>query len=150
MKNLKTTLRARLMRLCILGVTGTGVILTVAASLGALNVAYSNNIRRGECITNNCAASVSDEVDFLAECLSSAEVSEDGDSTFDRVSLLTDNVYDIVNGENTLFEMNDGDFAILPTAEQDGEPINLRRIRLTGTCLWASLHTITSALILTV
>lgn len=139
MKNLKTTLRARLMRLCILGVTGTGVILTVAASLGALNVSYSNNIRLGECITNNCAASVSDEVDFLAECLSSAEVSEDGDSTFDRVSLLTDNVYNIVNGENTLSEMNDGDFAILPTAEQDGEPINLTAYKADGNVLVGKL-----------
>lgn len=136
---MKTTLRARLMRLCTIGVTGTGVILTVAAAVGSLNLSYSNNIRLGECIINNCAASVSDEVAFLEECLGEAEVSEDGDSTFERVSLLTDNVYDTADFENTLSEMSDGDFVILPTAEKDGEPINLTAYSSDGNVLLGEL-----------
>lgn len=127
------------MRLCTIGVTGTGVILTIAAAAGSFNLSCNNNIKLGERVINNCAASISDEVDFLAESLGSAEVSEEGDSTFDRVSLLTDNVYDTVNCENTLSGMKDGDFEILPTVEHDGEPINLTAYMSDGNILVGEL-----------
>lgn len=124
-KCVKTTLRARLMRLCTIAVSGTGIILALSSAIASYNVSYNNNTRLGERITENCAASIYDEVSFLEESLSSAEVSDDGDSTFDRVSLWSDSIYHTENCDAVIGEMNGGDFAILPTAETDGEAVCL-------------------------
>ena len=89
-KCVKTTLRARLMRLCTIAVSGTGIVLALSSAIASYNVSYNNNTRLGERVTENCAASICDEVNFLEESLASAELSDDGDSTFDRVSLWSD------------------------------------------------------------
>ncbi|MGN1303437.1 MAG: hypothetical protein ACI4YB_00225, partial [Oscillospiraceae bacterium] len=122
---MKTTLRARLMRLCTIAVSGTGIVLAVSSAIASYNVSYNNNTRLGERITENCAASICDEVSFLEESLASAELSDDGDSTFDRVSLWSDPIYQTENCDVVIGEMNDGDFAILPTAVTNGEAVCL-------------------------
>lgn len=129
---MKTTLKARLMRLCAIAVSGTGVLLTVLSAVASYNVTYKNNTTLGERITQNCAASISDEIGFLEESLVSAELSEDGDSTFDCVSLWDDAGYNTANGEAAISKMNDGDFAILPMAECDGDIVNLAAYKKDG------------------
>ena len=136
---MKTTLRARLIRLCCIGVSGTGFFITVAAAICALNVAYSNNIRLGEAILSSCGACIADEVDFLAEYLKSAEVSEEGDNTFERISLLSDNIYDTSTCKDVLSAMSEGDFAVLPTVEYEGEPVNLIAYKSAGDTLIGEL-----------
>lgn len=120
------------MRLCTIAVSGTGIILAVTAAIASYNVSYNNNTRLGERITENCAASIYDEVSFLEESLASAELSEDGDSTFDRVGLWQDNVYDTANCDNIIGEMGEGDFAILPTVENGGEAVCLAAYKTDG------------------
>lgn len=129
---MKTTLKARLKRLCAIAVSGTGVLLTVLSAVASYNVTYKNNTTLGERITQNCAASISDEIGFLEESLASAELSEEGDSTFDCVSLWDDAGYNAANGEAVIAKMNDGDFAILPMAECDGDIVNLAAYKKDG------------------
>lgn len=120
------------MRLCTIASVGTGVLLSASAAVASYNVSYSNNTRLGERVTENCAASISDEVEFISGSLSSANISEDGDSTFDRVSLWSDNVYDTANCDSVISAMSDGDFEILPTAEKDGEAVTLAAYKRNG------------------
>ena len=127
------------MRLCTIAAVGTGVILSVSAAAASYNVSYKNNTRLGERVTENCAASISDEVEFLSGSLSSASVSEDGDSTFDRVSLWSDKIYDTVNSDEVISAMSDGDFEILPTAENGGEAVTLAAYKKNGEVLIGEL-----------
>lgn len=127
------------MRLCTIAAVGTGVILSVSAAAVSYNVSYKNNTRLGERVTENCAASISDEVEFLSGSLSAASVSEDGDSTFDRVSLWSDKVYDTVNSDEVISAMADGDFEILPTAESGGEAVTLAAYKKDGEVLIGEL-----------
>lgn len=127
------------MRLCTIAAVGTGVILSVSAAAASYNVSYKNNTRLGERVTENCAASISDEVEFLSGSLSSASVSEDGDSTFDRVSLWSDKIYDTVNSDEVISAMSDGDFEILPTAESGGEAVTLAAYKKNGEVLIGEL-----------
>lgn len=127
------------MRLCTIAAVGTGVLLSASAAVASYNVSYKNNTRLGERVTENCAASISDEVEFLSGSLSAASVSEDGDSTFDRVSLWSDKVYDTANCDEVISAMSDGDFEILPTAESGGEAVTLAAYKKDGEVLIGEL-----------
>ena len=129
---MKTTLRIRLMRLCMAAVAGTSVLLMSSAAITAYNVTYKNNAHLGEKLAENSAASIYDEMSYLEECLAEAEISENGDSTFDRVSYWSSTDYIVGNSNDIIANLPDGDFVLLPIAESNGTSVNLTAYKIDG------------------
>lgn len=89
---MKTTLRARLLRLgSLIGIV-MGVVLTFVATFAVFLICSSNGRNYGTYIAHTCAATMSEEYTFISDCLENAEVSAEGDDTFDRVFMSGDSV----------------------------------------------------------
>ncbi|MGN0678119.1 MAG: methyl-accepting chemotaxis protein [Oscillospiraceae bacterium] len=138
---MKTTLKGRLMRMCVIGVFGTGYVLASVASLGAYNMAQTNLKKMSGYISGNCAYSVNDEYDYLSESLAATTVSEDGDQVFDRVSLASDGVYSLGSGDAIISSLADGEFTFLPPVENpDGEIVTLSAMKKGGEVMLGELE----------
>ncbi len=122
-----------------IAVAGTSALLMTSAAITAYNVTYTNNVHLGEKLAENSAASIYDEMSYLEECLAEAEISENGDSTFDRVSYWSSADYAVENGDSIITGLADGDFVLLPIAENDGTPVNLAAYKSNGKILVGEL-----------
>lgn len=138
---MKTTLKARLMRMCIIGVCGTGILLAAASIIGLYFLVQNDLVDKSSYVSGNCAHSVNDEYDYLSELLAATTVSEDGDQVFDRVSLASDGVYTLGRGDDIISDLADGEFTFLPPVENpDGEIVTLSAMKNGGEVMLGELE----------
>lgn len=123
---MKKGIQTRLIALCSVGVLGTGILLTAAASVGAYNVSYSDAVRLGTNISTSTASSLEGEYEYLLESIAEAEVSADGDVTFDCISLLSDGDYSLSEYDTILNSIETDGMTFLPAVKNsDGDVVTL-------------------------
>lgn len=123
---MKTTLRKRLMRYCIASVFALGLLLITVCLTGAYKLTFNDAVRLGTNISQSISSSLEGEYDYISESIAEAEVSDEGDLTFECVSYLSENRYDLSDYDNIISSIEKGGMTFLPAVKNpDGEIVTL-------------------------
>ncbi|MBE6747849.1 MAG: hypothetical protein E7557_01295 [Ruminococcaceae bacterium] len=82
---MRTTLKARLLRLTCISVVVASLIVTIAAEIGIFSLSKANTEQNGLTVVSIAEKTYNEEIVYLTDCLLEAEENLDGDATFEKV-----------------------------------------------------------------
>ena len=81
---MKTTLKARMLRLSCISVVVASLIVTIAAEIGIFSLSSANTEQNGLTVVSITEKTFNEEIIYLSECLLEAEENLEGDATFEK------------------------------------------------------------------
>ncbi|MGN0711782.1 MAG: methyl-accepting chemotaxis protein [Anaerovoracaceae bacterium] len=124
---MKTTIRARILKLSGMTILGACLILTAVAAAGMFWISQNDGARLGNHAVESFSSALEGEIEYIGECLADAEPSEDGDTTFNRIFMYgSDTSYDFHGTESIIENAEEGKAVLTPPVEnEEGERVLL-------------------------